>query len=113
MSHLDQIEALLAETTGWLEWISPKATTEIAVVFADGSVYLPTGGTEEEFAFANAQGKVRRLVRAEDVAPLAKFAREVGELRESLRRFQAYRVDVNRDSILRTLDAAFERLEQP
>lgn len=77
MSRLDEIEALLAETTGWLEWISPKATTEIAVVYSDGDVYLPTGGTPEEFAFANAQGKVRRLVRAEDVAPLAAFARRV------------------------------------
>lgn len=77
MSRLSEIEARLADTSGWLEWISPRATTEIAVVYADGDVYLPTGGTAEEFAFANLRGVVYPLTRKDDLAALVAFARAV------------------------------------
>jgi hypothetical protein len=53
---------------GWYEVItSPQATTCIAYVHEDGSLYLPEGDlTEEEFAFAAARGKAHRLVRADE-----------------------------------------------
>lgn len=77
MSALNRIQERLDDTTGWLEWISPRATTEIAVVYADGDVYLPTGGTAEEFAFANLRGRVHPLTRKDDLAALVAFARVV------------------------------------
>ncbi|MFJ6066547.1 hypothetical protein ACIQHU_26325 [Streptomyces tendae] len=52
---------------GWYEVITPRATTCIAYVHEDGSLYLPEGDlTAEEFAFAAARGNVHRLVRADD-----------------------------------------------
>lgn len=113
MSRLEEISALVADTTGWLEWISPRATTEIAVVYSDGGVYLPTGGTEEEFAFANARGKVHRLVRADDVTALLAFARDVEALRGRIAEAQFHRVALAQDGIARELDAALNRLEEP
>lgn len=55
---------------GWYEVINPRnATTNIALVHEDGSLYLPEGPdalTEDEFAFAAARGNAHRLVRADD-----------------------------------------------
>lgn len=53
---------------GWYEVITPRATTCIAYVHEDGSLYLPEGDalTAEEFAFAAARGNAHRLVRADD-----------------------------------------------
>lgn len=86
MSRLDEVEARLEDTSGWLEWISPRATTEIAVVYADGGVYLPTGGTAEEFAFANARGAVYPLTRKDDLAALVAVVRHVGTLHRAVHR---------------------------
>lgn len=55
---------------GWYEVISPRnATTCIALVYDDGSVYLPEGDdlTADEFHFAAACGNAHRLVRADEV----------------------------------------------
>ncbi|MFJ1869937.1 hypothetical protein [Streptomyces chartreusis] len=56
---------------GWYEVINPRnATTSIAYVHENGTLYLPEGDealTPEEFAFAAAQGKAHRLIRADDV----------------------------------------------
>jgi len=56
---------------GWYEVINPRnATTCIALVHEDGSLYLPEGQdtlTETEFAFAAARGHAHRLVRADEV----------------------------------------------
>jgi len=65
---------------GWYEVINPRnATTCIALVYDDGSLYLPEGDdlTHEEFAFAAARGNAHRLVRA-DEQPAA-VARQDGE----------------------------------
>ncbi|MET9138867.1 hypothetical protein [Streptomyces parvulus] len=52
---------------GWYEVVTPRATTCIAYVHEDGSLYLPEGDpTEEEFAFAAARGMAHRLVRADE-----------------------------------------------
>ncbi|CAL9647410.1 hypothetical protein [Streptomyces sp. enrichment culture] len=52
---------------GWYEVITPRATTCIAYVHEDGSLYLPEGDlSEEEFAFAAARGMAHRLVRADE-----------------------------------------------
>jgi hypothetical protein len=54
---------------GWYEVIHPRnATTCIALVREDGSLYLPEGPdlTAEEFAFAAARGRAHRLVRADE-----------------------------------------------
>ncbi|MFF8100110.1 hypothetical protein ACF07S_10095 [Streptomyces sp. NPDC016640] len=53
---------------GWYEVISPRATTCIAYVHEDGSLYLPEGDalTAEKFAFAAARGNAHKLVRADD-----------------------------------------------
>lgn len=54
---------------GWYEVIHPsKATTHIAYVYEDGSIYFPEGKQvlgRHEFEFAAAQGKAHRLVRAD------------------------------------------------
>jgi hypothetical protein len=56
---------------GWYEVINPRnATTCIALVHEDGSLYLPEGDaalTADEFAFAAARGNAHRLVRADDL----------------------------------------------
>jgi len=55
---------------GWYEVINPRnATTCIALVYEDGSLYLPEGEalTPEEFAFAAARGNAHRLVRADEM----------------------------------------------
>lgn len=58
---------------GWYEVINPRnATTRIALVHEDGSLYLPEGEealTADEFAFAAARGNAHRLVRADDQEP--------------------------------------------
>lgn len=52
---------------GWYEVITPRATTCIAYVHEDGSLYLPEGDlSQEEFAFAAARGMAHRLVRADE-----------------------------------------------
>lgn len=54
---------------GWYEVLSPRATTCIAYVHEDGSLYLPEGEdtlSPTEFAFAAARGRVHRLVRADE-----------------------------------------------
>lgn len=53
---------------GWYEVIHPTAaTTLLAYVHEDGSVYFPeTNDGRAEFEFAAARGKVHRLVRADD-----------------------------------------------
>lgn len=55
---------------GWYEVINPRnATTNIALVHEDGSLYLPEGDdalTADEFAFAAARGNAHRLVRADE-----------------------------------------------
>lgn len=60
---------------GWYEVINPRnATTCIALVYEDGSLYLPEGEdalTPEEFAFAAARGKAHRLIRADEVPGVA------------------------------------------
>ncbi|MFF6985637.1 hypothetical protein [Streptomyces sp. NPDC010273] len=52
---------------GWYEVINPRnATTNIALVREDGSLYLPEVDlTADEFAFAAARGNAHRLVRAD------------------------------------------------
>lgn len=56
--------------TGWFEFILPGvATTHIAYVYEDGSVYLPEGPavvTERDFLFADAEGRAWHLVREDD-----------------------------------------------
>jgi hypothetical protein len=54
--------------------ISPRATTCIAYVHEDGSLYLPEGDalTHEEFAFAAARGNAHKLVRADEAQPSPK-----------------------------------------
>lgn len=56
---------------GWYEVINARnATTCIALVHEDGSLYLPEGAdalTPDEFAFAAARGNAHRLVRADEV----------------------------------------------
>ncbi|MEU6365794.1 hypothetical protein ABZ876_08560 [Streptomyces sp. NPDC046931] len=65
---------------GWYEVINPRnATTCIALVYEDGSLYLPEGQgalTAEEFAFAAARGNAHRLVRADEVPGGASLTRE-------------------------------------
>lgn len=62
----------MAETTGWFEFVSATAaTTHIAYVYEDGSVYLPEGRDvvdQDDFTYAAARGKVFRLVRADEYA---------------------------------------------
>jgi hypothetical protein len=63
----------MADRTGWYEFVSPSeaATTHIAYVYEDGSVYLPEGPdvvTEEQFRLAAATNRFWRLVR-EEVSP--------------------------------------------
>ena len=56
---------------GWYEIIHPdSATTHIAYVYEDGSIYLPEGDalSRDELAFASARGLAHRLVRADELA---------------------------------------------
>lgn len=60
------------EGPGWYEVINPRnATTNIAYVHEDGTLYLPEGDalTHEEFAFAAARGNTHRLIRADEILP--------------------------------------------
>lgn len=55
-------------STGWYEFVTPgeKATTHIAYVYGDGSVYLPEGFdvvTYTDFRMAAATDRFWRLVR--------------------------------------------------
>lgn len=56
---------------GWYEVIHPsRATTHVAYVHEDGSIYFPEGTQvldSHEFAFAAARGRAYRLVRADAV----------------------------------------------
>lgn len=71
---------------GWYEVINPRnATTCIALVYEDGSLYFPEGEQvldRQEFAFAAARGKAHRLVRADEVAATIRQAK-VEALREA------------------------------
>lgn len=60
-----------AAGVGWYEVIHPTdATTLIAYVHEDGSVYFPeTRDGRAEFAFAAARGNVHRLIRADSLTP--------------------------------------------
>lgn len=56
---------------GWIEFVSPgeHATTHIAYVYEDGSVYLPEGPsvvTETDFRLASATDRFWPLVRLAD-----------------------------------------------
>ena len=66
-----RIAALCNEqSTGWFEFIVDAATTHIAYVYEDGSVYLPEGREVvdlDDWTLANASGKVHRLIRADAV----------------------------------------------
>lgn len=58
------------DTVGWYEFVTPgeRATTHIAYVYEDGSVYLPEGPdvvTEIDFRMAAATDRFWRLVREE------------------------------------------------
>lgn len=68
------------EGPGWYEVINPRgATTCIAYVHEDGSLYLPEGEASmnaEEFAFAAARGQAHRLVRADDLPAPATTVRD-------------------------------------
>ncbi|HEY9370407.1 hypothetical protein [Streptomyces sp.] len=71
-----------AEASPWYEVINPRnATTSIALVYNDGSLYLPEGPdalTVEEFHFAAAQGKAYRLILVDEAMSVAdtELARE-------------------------------------
>ena len=56
---------------GWYEVINPRnATTCIAHIGEDGTLYLPEGKdtlNPDEFAFAAARGNAHRLVRADEL----------------------------------------------
>lgn len=58
---------------GWYEVLNPRnATTCIAHVHEDGTLYLPEGEdtlTADEFTYAAARGHAHRLVRADEVQP--------------------------------------------
>lgn len=62
---------LREDGVGWYEVIHPsRATTHIAYVHEDGSIYFPEGTQvldTHEFAFAAARGRAYRLVRADSV----------------------------------------------
>ena len=62
---------LREDGVGWYEVIHPsRATTHIAYVHEDGSIYFPEGTQildTHEFAFAAATGRAHRLVRADTV----------------------------------------------
>lgn len=62
---------LREDGVGWYEVIHPsRATTHIAYVHEDGSIYFPEGTQAldtHEFAFAAARGEAHRLVRADAV----------------------------------------------
>lgn len=63
-----------AESSDWYEVINPRnATTYIALVYEDGSLYLPEGEdlTEEEFHFAAARGTAYRLIRMDAAMAVA------------------------------------------
>lgn len=57
--------------TGWYEWIKmPLATTHVAYVHESGSIYLPENELiSEDFLMAAAEGRVHRLIRADDLPP--------------------------------------------
>lgn len=84
------------DRTGWYEFITAdKATTHIAYVYEDGSIYFPEGPTvvgEDDFTFASARGRVYRLVREEDVtAEAAALRARIAELEASLAADDLYR----------------------
>lgn len=58
---------------GWYEFITSKATTEIAYVHESGDVYVPDGGwgPTEPFHLAASRGKARRLLRVDHVLEAA------------------------------------------
>lgn len=62
---------LREDGVGWYEVIHPsRATTHIAYVHEDGSIYFPEGTQvldSHEFTFAAARGLAHRLVRADAV----------------------------------------------
>ena len=57
-------------TPGWYEYTNPAgATTDIALVYEDGSVYFPEGEPvmgRHEFEYAHFKGRAWRLVRADE-----------------------------------------------
>lgn len=91
------------ESSGWYEVINPRnATTCIALVYADGSLYLPEGEaalTEEEFHFAAARGNAYRLIRVD--AALAVADEEQREFRTMVTHALRKANDRNRDLIAR------------
>ena len=64
--------ATAEDRTGWHEFIVSAATTHIAYVYEDGSVYFPEGPDvvcEQDFVLASAVGRCWRLVREADTEP--------------------------------------------
>lgn len=72
-------EPVPAGHIGWIEFISPRATTHIAYVRENGEVYLPEDGavTPAEFHLAAASARFWPLVRAEDAEAKVAAVREV------------------------------------
>ena len=81
---------------GWYEVTHPTAaTTLLAYVHEDGSVYFPeTNDGQVEFALAAARGHVHRLVRADDAE--AKVERQRDRLRARERQVRRLRAEVTR-----------------
>ncbi|MEL3944835.1 hypothetical protein [Streptomyces sp. LNU-CPARS28] len=75
-ADLDVRRALYeADSSSWYEVINPRnATTSIALVHDDGSLYLPEGPdalTVEEFHFAAARGRTYRMMRVDEAMAVA------------------------------------------
>ena len=81
---------------GWYEVTHPTAaTTLLAYVHEDGSVYFPeTNDGQVEFALAASRGHVHRLVRADDAE--AKVERQRDRLRARERQVRRLRAEVTR-----------------
>ena len=81
---------------GWYEVTHPTAaTTLLAYVHEDGSVYFPeTNDGQVEFALAAARGHVHRLVRADDAE--AKVERQRDRVRARERQVRRLRAEVTR-----------------
>jgi hypothetical protein len=73
--------------TGWYEVIHPvAATTLLAYVHEDGSVYFPeTSDGQAEFEFAAARGNVHRLIRASEAQPAPDLAARLERAQATLR----------------------------
>jgi uncharacterized protein (UPF0216 family) len=89
----DVAESCQDDRVGWYEFITAddSATTHVAYVYEDGSVYLPEGPDvvdETDFVMASASNRFWRLVRADEVERLAETVEalqgELADLRPKL-----------------------------